>query len=96
MRRLIIHSIVALFTFAVGLLAYNLYDYLYIVLPSALILWIIAKRISRMNLTLHCLKVALITSILSSVLIYIFFVYFMPRSPLSDCVPDVSEYEMSR
>ncbi len=96
MQRFFIHSVIALLRFATGVLAYSLSDYLYIVLPSALLLLFVVKRIVRMNLTLHHLKVTLITSILSAVVIYIFFAYFMPHNGLSNCEPDLSGYEISR
>jgi hypothetical protein len=85
-----------LITFSTGILAYSLSDYLYIVLPSVLILLLLAKWIVRMNLTLHHLKVALFTSVLSAIVIYIFLAYFMPRSGLSNCEPDLSGYVISR
>jgi cytochrome bd-type quinol oxidase subunit 2 len=96
MQRAAIHSIVTLLTFAAGILAYGLSDYPYVVLPSVLLLLILSRKLMHMHLTLHHLKVAVITVILSAPAIYIFFAYFIPRSGLSNCEPDLSGYEVSR
>lgn len=96
MYRLAMNSVVALLTFALGILVFNIYGYLYIVLPIMFVLWLLARKIASMNLTLHHLQVVLITTVLSAVVIYIFLTYFMPcPSGLCHCEPYRSGMELN-
>jgi hypothetical protein len=61
MRRTILHISLALLTFTIGFLTSGTYDGLIIALLVALTFFILLKRITSLNLTLHHLKVAVLT-----------------------------------
>ncbi len=56
-----LHIAIALLTFTVGLLTANPFERLHKALPLALAVFLVLKKITALNLTLHHVQVALLT-----------------------------------
>jgi hypothetical protein len=91
MRRTMLYISLALFTFAVGLLTVGTFRQLAVALPVALMVFILLKKITDLNVTLHYLKVVFLTLLIWTPFAAFTLGVVMPKT--GSCVVELSEEE---
>lgn len=95
MRRYILYITVAVLTFGIGFISGDIYNYLDVMVPISFGLWLVARKVSTIQLTSHHIKVALITLVLWVIAAFLIIKVFVPPCGMCDCVVDLDSVEIN-